>query len=105
MIPDLEADFSKHLMITDLNVNTDMLQKSTTLMNVFKILRQAFKMESQPQNTELGRLFFILHVYLKMMRFPTMWYVRPTKAQISLRICSLIRVFASCLNIQRLLSN
>ena len=32
------------------------------------------------------------------MRFPTMWYVRPAKPQISLRIMhSLIRAFASCL--------
>ena len=33
------------------------------------------------------------------MRFPTMWYVRPAKAQISLRIRSLIRAFSSRLNI------
>ena len=31
------------------------------------------------------------------MRFPTLWYVRPAKPQISLR--SLIRAFASRLNI------
>ena len=31
------------------------------------------------------------------MRFPTMWYVRPAKAQIR-RMCSLIRAFASLLN-------
>ena len=29
------------------------------------------------------------------MRFPTMWYVRPAKPQISLRIPGLIRAFAS----------
>ena len=35
------------------------------------------------------------------MRFPTMWYVRPAKAQTSLRILvhSLVRAFASRLNI------
>ena len=31
--------------------------------------------------------------------FPTMWYVPPAKPQISLCICSLIRAFASRLNI------
>ena len=36
------------------------------------------------------------------MRFKTMWYVRPAKAQTSLR--SLIRAFASRLNILRMLS-
>ena len=33
------------------------------------------------------------------MNFPTRWYVRPAKAQTSLRIRSLIRAFASRLNI------
>ena len=33
------------------------------------------------------------------MRFPTMWYVQLGKAQISLCTCSLIRAFASRINI------
>ena len=38
------------------------------------------------------------------MRFPTIMYVQPAKAQTSLGICSLIRAFASGLNILPLLS-
>ena len=33
------------------------------------------------------------------MRFSTIWHVRPAKTQISLRICAVWSVFASCLNI------
>ena len=44
--------------------------------------------------------FFVCMSFIRLylshnMRFPTMWFVRPAKAQTSLRI----RAFASCLNI------
>ena len=32
--------------------------------------------------------FVIIMILSRDMRFPTMWYVRPTKAQISLPICA-----------------
>ena len=41
--------------------------------------------------TELMSLFLVKHVVINMscgMRFPTMWYVRPAKPQISLHICA-----------------
>ena len=42
----------------------------------------------------------IFTMYLSRdMRFPTMWYVRPAKAQTSLHTLSLIRAFASHLSI------
>ena len=40
-----------------------------------------------PDHTHL--IFFInTDYYSQYMRFPTMWYVRPAKPQISLRICA-----------------
>ena len=42
---------------------------------------------------------FLIAQMSRDTRFPTMWYVQPAKPQISLRIRSLIRAFASRLNI------
>ena len=44
-----------------------------------------------------SRMCFTISKLSRDMRFPTMWYVRPAKPQISLR--SLIRAIASRLNI------
>ena len=51
-----------------------------------------------------NQFFYISQWYMSRdMRFQTMWYVRPAKPQISLCICSLIKAFASRLNIVWLL--
>ena len=58
--------------------------------------KQLSKCISEPEQQLLNR----------DMTFPTMWYVRPAKTQINLRIhvCSLIRAFACRLNIISILS-
>ena len=49
---------------------------------------QPYLVYNQVRRLSLNIHSILLNYLNQCMRFPTMWYVRPTKPQISLRICS-----------------
>ena len=78
-----------------------------TLRVMWQLIRVHTYCNKLKKINEVAQFYYDIQLQYKMshcMWFPTMLYVRPAKPQISLRIRSLIRAFASRLSILWLLS-